>query len=141
MSDAPRLRFTFDGPLIVTVEQPAFVRLIGPDGTDVPLGPVILVGANALVADVLGDLTTGDHTATYEVISADGDPNFGSVRFDFDARSASATNCVEPNADEGGGGVGQILLIGGPLVALGAVLVGFNHWAGRRNPADVGSGG
>ena len=102
ISDLPTVRFTFDGPLIVDDQTPAFMELRDSDGAEaVPLGPVQLVGVNALVAQVLGPVAPGDYTAVYDVVSADGDPNVGEVDFAFDGLDDEATNCLDPDFDDG----------------------------------------
>ena len=134
ISDLPTVRFTFDGPLIVDDQTPAFMELRDSDGAEaVPLGPVQLVGVNALVAQVLGPLAPGDYTAVYDVVSADGDPNVGEVDFAFDGLDDEATNCLDPDFDDGDNPVGQALLIVAPLVVVGGGLFAFNRWASGRN--------
>ena len=134
ISDLPTVRFTFDGPLIVDEQTPAFMELQGSDGSEaVPLGPVQLVGVNALVAQVLGPLAPGQYTAVYGVVSADGDDNRGEVDFAFDGLDDDATNCLDPAFDDEGNPIGQVLLIVGPLVVVGGGLFAFNRWASGRN--------
>lgn len=134
ISDLPTVRFTFDGPLIVDEQAPAFMELRGSDGSEaVPLGPVQLVGVNALVAQVLGPLAPGEYTAVYDVVSADGDANVGEVDFAFDGLDDEATNCLDPDFDDDGNPIGQVLLIVGPLVVVGGGLFAFNRWASGRN--------
>lgn len=140
ISDLPTVWFTFDGPLIVDDLTPAFIELQGSDGVEaVPLGPVQLVGVNALVAQVLGPLAPGDYTAVYDVVSADGDPNVGEVDFAFDGLDDGATNCLDPDFDDEGNPIAQILLIIGPLVVVGGGLFAFNRWASGRNAEGVDS--
>ncbi len=60
ISELPTIRFTFDGPLIVSEDDPAFITIERPSGGPVPeLGPVRLVGVNALVAEVLEPIRDG----------------------------------------------------------------------------------
>lgn len=138
ISDLPTVRFTFDGPLIVDEATPAVMELRGAGGGEaVPLGPVQLVGVNALVAQVLGPLAPGDYTAVYDVVSADGDENRGEVDFAFDGLDDEATNCLDPDFDESDNPIGQILLVAGPLVVVGGGLFVFNRWASRRAAEGV----
>ena len=133
ISELVTVRFTFDGPLIVDDVTPALMELRNRDGSEaVPLGPVQLVGVNALVAQVLGPLAPGDYTAVYQVVSADGDDNVGEVDFAFDGLDEEATNCLDPDFDDSGNPITQVLLIVGPLVAVGAALFAFNRWASGR---------
>ncbi len=140
ISELPTIRFTFDSPLIVTEDDPAFITIERPSGGPVPeLGPVQLIGVNALVAEVLEPIRDGSYIVKFEVISADGDTNVGEAAFATEAGAPEATNCRQPvEEDEGGGGVGQILLVAVPLVAVGAALFGFNRWATQRNAEPVG---
>jgi methionine-rich copper-binding protein CopC len=139
MSELPTIRFTFDSPLIVSDEEPAAITIERPSGGPIPaLGPVELIGVNALVAPVLEPIRDGSYIVKYDVVSADGDANVGEAAFAVEAGGGDATNCVEPDVEgESGGGVGQMLLVVIPLVAVGGALVGFNRWAARRNTEPV----
>lgn len=133
ISELVTVRFTFDGPLIVDEATPALMELRDSNGDEaVPLGTVQLVGVNALVAQVLGPLAPGDYTAVYQVVSADGDDNFGEVDFAFDGLDDEATNCTDPDFDDSGNPVTSALLIVIPLVAVGGALYAFNRWASGR---------
>ena len=138
ISELVTVRFTFDGPLVVDEATPAFMELRDAAGGEaVPLGPVQLVGVNALVAQVLGPLAPGDYTAVYDVVSSDGDDNHGEVDFAFDGLDEDATNCLDPEFDESDNPIGQVLLIVGPLVLVGGGLFAFNRWASGRTAEGV----
>lgn len=139
ISDLPEVQLRFDGPLDVSDATPALITLESrSDGRAPALGPVELVGVNALVADIRGPIPAGNYTATYEVISADGDTNVGAVDFTFAGGDGGATNCIEsPGEGEDGGGVGAVVMIVAPLVVLGLALFGFNRWAADRSADPV----
>ena len=81
LAEAPReLRLTFTEAVTVAVAR---LRLVGPDGAEVPLSPLRHANdsAQVLVADVLGSLEGGVYRLDWQVIGRDGHPVRGTIAY------------------------------------------------------------
>lgn len=72
------------------------IRLVGPDGTDVVLGPIRAASDSpqSLLTDISGSLAAGIHTVVWRMVGADGHPVTG--RFAFTIEPGSATTGTPP---------------------------------------------
>jgi copper transport protein len=101
LSTAPReLRLTFAPPPELTFSR---LRLLGPGGTEVAVGPVRLDSTGTLVGPISGSLTAGTYTVAWQVASADGHPVRGRYSFTIGAR-AVGLDSVASNAKVGSAG-------------------------------------
>lgn len=117
------------------VRTPATVVVTGPDGTGLQTGEATVDG-DEVRQPIERDGTSGDHTIAYRVISSDGHPITGQVRFSLagetsEAPTPSATPAQDASttaADDTDGADGtwsvSWLVAGGVLLLLVLVLVG-----------------
>ena len=134
MSELLALRLSFNGPLLISDDEPIEVTLSRVGSTDqIALDLVEVVGVNGLRIKPFEALTAGEYLARYGVTSEDRDRDTGEIRFSFDPASALATNCGDPPDEDAGTGAGtQAALVVAPIVALGLGLYLLNRWADRR---------
>jgi methionine-rich copper-binding protein CopC len=96
MSSAPtEVVFTFTEP----VAGPAFVTVLGPDGSNVAEGDAVIDGATVTQSTKLLP-QQGAYTASYRVISADGHPVVGTIHFTVDPLHANAAPAEAACADD-----------------------------------------
>jgi len=91
------ISLTFNEELL-TLENESVnaISLFGPDGIEIPLSSAEVTGAN-LVVTVVGDaaaLPTGKYRVAYRVVSTDGHPVNGEIKFDY------APEDLSPNASQ-----------------------------------------
>jgi copper transport protein len=122
---------TFNEPV-----SPLVMRLIGPAGEAVALGPVASENAIVTIA-APASMASGTHVLSWRVISADGHPVGGSVVFSIRAPSAQPAADAASLADgyvRAGLWVARVAIYLGLLVGVGGVF--FRAWIG-----DAGSRG
>jgi hypothetical protein len=83
--------FTFDDAL----GSPAFVSVVGPDGSNIADGDAVIDGATVTQAVRLFP-QQGKYTASYRVVSDDGHPVTGTIRFTVDPAHATSSPSSTP---------------------------------------------
>jgi methionine-rich copper-binding protein CopC len=134
--------FTFDEAVL----SPAFVSVIAPDGADVAQGDAIIDGPTVTQAVRLVP-EQGVYAASYRVVSDDGHPVTGTIRFTVDAAHGTtpppAQHCADSCASTGAGTPFWHRESTWVVIALGAlaVSVALVFAFGLRSGAESDAGG
>jgi copper transport protein len=91
----PVLSLTFNEPV-----SPLVIRLIGPDGEQIPPRAVVAEN-NTIAVTAPANLQRGTHVLSWRVISADGHPVGGSLMFSIGAPSAQPVAGADSRAQRG----------------------------------------
>jgi methionine-rich copper-binding protein CopC len=126
---------TMPGVLILNFEEPPVtgytkVRLTGPLGRDAGRGAPVTAGAHvSLAVAQTGKLAPGRYTITWSVLSDDGHPVAGTIRFTLDPAAAPPPVLAAGTTADGGEGAG----LGWLLASLGGLgLLGLLFAATRE---------
>jgi copper resistance protein C len=115
------VRFDFDAPVR---RGPNTITVVGPDGTHWERAGNATVTGNSVSTAVAPLGAAGVYTASYRIISADGHPVTGEIRFTLTVagHGTQAPTAVAGASGSGGGGVPIWVWIVGAAVLLGVVL-------------------
>lgn len=126
---------TMPGALVLNFEEPPVtgytkVRLIGPSGADAGRGAPVTAGSRvSLAVATAGKAQPGLYTITWSVLSDDGHPVAGTIRFTLDRAAAPTPVLAAATAAGSGGGAG----LGWLLASLGGLgLLGLMFAATRE---------
>lgn len=88
-----QIRLTFDESVSLPADP---LTVTGPEGATWALGPATLAGAVITAPVVQPAGPAGQYTINYRIVSADGDPVSGAVRFTLTAPAATTTTTTPP---------------------------------------------
>ena len=122
------LTLTFNEPV-----APLVVRLIGPNGEPIALGPAVAENATVSIG-APERLQRGTHVLSWRVISADGHPVGGALMFSIGAPSGKPEAAAEPPSDRTVGAAlwaARMTIYLGLFVGVGGAF--FHAWIARAD--------